>query len=151
MQTNTQHEDESPTNYSTRTLITVRFGSVGVTLAGSACRVRGVESLSCNSVMARSVVTKFGACFDTKQRCTLHRSCLGQISIFAGTHVQIYTFLYLRHDSTECAEIGHVVRNRLARHFAEVNGGVQVHMRTPPPFPYLGNGGRIVMKFCLVG
>ena len=48
----------------------------------------------------------------------------------------------------DCAEIRYVVRDRLARHFTLTRDGVhlpRVHVRAH--YPYLGNGGRIALKF----
>ena len=50
----------------------------------------------------------------------------------------VQPFPYLWNGWRDCAEICYVVRDPLARRPTEVNGGIQLHVRTS--FRYLGNG-----------
>ena len=64
----------------------------------------------------------------------LHRTC-----------TRSHPFPYLRNGWTDCAEIWyHVVRNPLVWRFTKVNGGIQVHVRTP--FRILGTARRTVLR-----
>ena len=90
------------------------------------------------------MVTKVSVSLETKQRCILFRSQVGYI---ARAHVRT-PFSYLGNGWTDCVEIWYVVGDPLAKRFTEVNGGVQMHVRTcAPPFRILGTAGRIALKF----
>ena len=95
--------------------------------------------------IAWSIVTKFGVCLETKQRCIFHGSCVGYICTCALRTCICTPFPYLGNGWTDCAEMWCVVRDPLARCFTKVWGGVHLHVLTcacagVPLFPYLGNG-----------
>ena len=70
--------------------------------------------------------------------------------VTGGVHLHVHTcaradappFPYLENGWTDYAEIWCMVTDTLAKLFAKVNGGKQLHVRTCKcaPFPYLGNG-----------
>ena len=75
--------------------------------------------------------------------------------VMGAVHVHVRTcrcalFPYLGNGWTDCAEIWCVVRNPLARLFAKVNGGAQLHVRTCSPlFRISETAGRIALKFSM--
>ena len=78
-----------------------------------------------------AMVTKCGVCLETKRRCILHRSWAGYICTCARADVP--PFPYLGNGWTDCAEIWCVARDPLARLFAKVHGGAQLHVSTCAP------------------
>ena len=95
--------------------------------------------LNYNSGMDGSMVTKFGVCLETKQRCILHWSWVGYIctcirahpeDTAAREHVRI-PFPYLGKCWTDCTEICCVARGPVARRLTRygrfcTNAGVTV-------------------------
>ena len=112
-------------------------------LADSAYRVMGVKvgRYDVAPVMAGPLVTKYGVCLETKQRCILHS--VGYICT-----CRFVLFPYLENGWADSAEICCVVRDPLARRFKEVDGAVQVHVRKcETTFHISGTAGRIALKF----